>query len=87
MIEVENIRLKFSKNFAPKRGSRLSIPPVTRHNRTASQNATMNRTLVEKARAMLIDSQLPKEFWGYEICTANYLINGTPAEVFYGTHE
>lgn len=53
----------------------------------------MNRTLVEKTRAMLGDSKLPRTFWDYAVQTAAYLqnripttalkANKTPAEMFY----
>ena len=35
----------------------------------------MNRTIVEKARSMLIDANLPTNFWAEAISTAVYLIN------------
>ena len=35
----------------------------------------LNRTLVEKSRAMLLESNLPKRLWGYAILHANYLKN------------
>ncbi|KMQ83868.1 gag-int-pol protein [Lasius niger] len=54
----------------------------------------MIRTLVEKARAMLLESKLSKKMWGEAILCAAYLINRsltsslkgnvTPAEMFYG---
>lgn len=53
----------------------------------------MNRTIVEGARAMLIDSQLPKKYWTLAFQTMAYLRNRsptrandfrTPYEVFYG---
>lgn len=53
----------------------------------------MNRTLVEKARSLIYESQLPKEMWGEAIMTALYLTNRsctvalddlTPTELWYG---
>ncbi|GBL85692.1 Retrovirus-related Pol polyprotein from transposon TNT 1-94 [Araneus ventricosus] len=38
----------------------------------------MNRTLFDKARAMLYDSKLPKRCWGYAIQTAAFLHNRIP---------
>ena len=38
----------------------------------------MNRTLIEKARALLLESGLPKMYWGYAILTATYLLNRSP---------
>ena len=49
------------------------------HN-TPEQNGVaerLNRTLVEKSRAMLLESNLPKSLWGYAILHANYLKNHT----------
>ena len=51
----------------------------------------MNRSLVEKAQAMINESGYPKYFWGEGIRVANYLINRspsrsldvTPAEIWY----
>ena len=52
----------------------------------------LNRTLLDKVRAMLAQAQLPKEMWGEAVTTANYLRNRSPAsgrdktpwELFYG---
>ena len=38
----------------------------------------LNRTLCDKATAMLADSRLPKRYWGEAILTANYLRNISP---------
>lgn len=56
----------------------------------------LNRTLVEKARTMLLASNLSKRFWNEAILTANYIknrcptnahgdqfINKTPAEIWF----
>jgi len=42
------------------------------------QNGTAkrkNRYLLEMARCMLIDANLPNKYWGEAVCTANYLQN------------
>ena len=39
----------------------------------------MNRSLVEKARAAINDSGVPKYFWGEAIRVSNYLINRSPS--------
>jgi hypothetical protein len=52
----------------------------------------INRTLLERARAMLLESQLPKEFWAAAVRVAAVLHNYTPAadqkltphELFHG---
>jgi transposase InsO family protein len=38
----------------------------------------LNRVLMEKARAMLVESGLPDEMWAEAIVTANYTQNRTP---------
>ena len=38
----------------------------------------LNRTIMEKVRAMLADSGLPKHLWGEAAATANYLRNRSP---------
>lgn len=48
---------------------------------TPEQNGVserMNRTLVEKAKCLLINAKLPKLYWAEAIHTAAYLINRTP---------
>ncbi len=52
----------------------------------------LNRTLLEKVRAMLIEADLPKRLWAEAANTASYLRNRTPTagrsstpwELFYG---
>ncbi|GBM63591.1 hypothetical protein AVEN_65871-1 [Araneus ventricosus] len=39
----------------------------------------MNRTLFDKAHAMLYDSKLPKSCWGYAIQAAAFLHNKIPS--------
>uniref|UniRef100_A0A2A4JA71 Integrase catalytic domain-containing protein n=1 Tax=Heliothis virescens TaxID=7102 RepID=A0A2A4JA71_HELVI len=38
----------------------------------------MNRTLVERAKCMLLDAKLPKPFWAEATATAAYIINRSP---------
>lgn len=64
---------------------------------TPQQNGVserMNRTLMDKARTMVHESNLPKEFWGEAIYAATYLTNRfatnalqehkTPFEMWFG---
>jgi hypothetical protein len=44
----------------------------------------MNRTIVEKARSMLLEAGLSKEFWAEAVNTAVYLINRSPTKVVAG---
>ena len=56
--------------------------------KTPQQNGVaerLNRTLVEMARSMLLNSKLPKKFWGEAISTAVYLKNRTPVEALNKT--
>jgi transposase InsO family protein len=49
---------------------------------TPEQNGAaerLNRTLIERARAMLLDAKLDTSLWGEAITTANYLRNLSPA--------
>ena len=39
----------------------------------------MNRTLMDKVRSMLIQSQLPKGLWAKTLLTASYLVNLIPS--------
>lgn len=52
-------------------------PPYTQHKNGVSEG--MIRTLVTKARAMLLDSRLPDKFWAEAINTAAYLHNRSPS--------
>lgn len=81
------------KDFCRAKGIQIKniIPYTSELNGTAER---MNRTLVEKARAILLESKLSKGMWGEAILCAVYLINRsptssfkrnvTPAEMFYG---
>lgn len=62
---------------------------------TPEQNGAaerLNRTLMDRIRAMLGDSGLSKELWAEAACTANYIRNRSPAfgrdrtpwELFFG---
>ena len=44
----------------------------------------MIRTIVTKARAMLIDSKLEDDFWAEAACTAVYLHARTPSQSIAG---
>lgn len=52
------------------------IPYTPEQNRLANR---MNRTIVERAKAMLFDAGLPKVYWAEAVATATYLINRSPA--------
>ncbi|MBW0469322.1 hypothetical protein O181_009037 [Austropuccinia psidii MF-1] len=45
-----------------------------------------NRSLLEQARCLLLDSRLPHHWWGESLSTATYLLNRTPvASLHYQT--
>lgn len=53
---------------------------------TPQQNSLaerMNRTIVEKARTLLFDAGLNKEYWAEAVSTSTYLINGSPTKRLY----
>jgi len=51
---------------------------------TPQQNGVaerLNRTLLERARCMLLNADLTKDFWAEAVCTACYLVNRSPHTV------
>ncbi|CAM8990208.1 unnamed protein product [Rhodiola kirilowii] len=56
----------------------LTIPGTPQQNGTAER---MNRTLLEKARCMLISSGIKSTLWGDALVTAAYLINRSPSSM------
>jgi hypothetical protein len=53
-----------------------SAPYTPQQNGAAER---LNRTLMERARAMLIDAGLPDNLWAEAVTTANYIRNRSPA--------
>ena len=53
-------------------------PPYAHHKNGVAER--MIRTITEKARAMMIDSQAPIQFWGEAVNTAVYLHQRSPNE-------
>ena len=53
-----------------------TIPGTPQHNGIVER---MNRTLIERARSIRIQSGLPKQFWVEVVNTAAYLINRGPS--------
>lgn len=97
---VENISGKKLKTFRTDNGGeytsgkfqeylkRHGIRHETTVPRNPEQNGTaerMNRTLVETARSMLADAQLPKSFWAEALNTATYLKNRSPTKALNAT--
>lgn len=67
------------KDFCREKGItyHLTIPYTPQQNGVAER---MNRTLVEKAWAMIHGAGLHKRFWGGAVLTATYLINIIPTK-------
>nr|GEW39824.1 ribonuclease H-like domain-containing protein [Tanacetum cinerariifolium] len=77
------------KNFVPQ-GEGFSVARTPQQNRVAERK---NRTLIEAARIMLVDSKLPTTFWAESVNIACYVQNRvlvikphnkTPYELFLG---
>ena len=72
------------ENYLKAEGIRheLTVPKTPQQNGVAER---LNRTIVKMARSMLLDSKLPKKFWGEAISTAVYLKNRTPVKALNKT--
>ncbi|KXJ62430.1 hypothetical protein RP20_CCG010088 [Aedes albopictus] len=70
-------RAKRFKKFCKSKGIQIewTVPYTPEQNGLSER---MNRTLVEKARAMLDDSAIDRKFWGQAVLTAAYLTNRSP---------
>lgn len=66
------------RNFCKSKGIMLdyTVPYTPQQNGKAER---MNRTLVEKGRAMIDESGVDKQFWGEAIRCATYILNRSPA--------
>lgn len=71
------------EQFLEKEGIRheTTIPKTPQQNGVAER---LNRTLVESARSMLLDANLPKRFWAEAVSTAVYLKNRCPTKAVPG---
>ncbi|KPJ19636.1 Retrovirus-related Pol polyprotein from transposon TNT 1-94 [Papilio machaon] len=54
-----------------------TVPYTPQQNGVAER---LNRTLVEKAKCMLLNAKLSKQFWAEAVQTAAYLLNRTPTK-------
>lgn len=55
---------------------RLSAPYTPQQNGMSERK---NRSLMDKARCLMLDANIPAKFWAEAVNTANYLINRSPA--------
>ena len=70
---------EFLHNCGIKR--RLTVAHTPQQNGVAERK---NRTLVEMARCMLFEANLPRSFWAEAVATANYLRNRCPSRSLGG---
>ncbi|KAL1455732.1 hypothetical protein WDU94_009805 [Cyamophila willieti] len=70
-------------NFTTQKGILLqtTVPYTSQQNGVSER---MNRTLMDKARCMISDSDLSKEMWGYAVLSAAYLLNRSPTNALNG---
>ena len=54
----------------------ITVKLTPQHNGLAER---MNRTLVERVRCMLVQTQLPKSLWAEILLTSYYLVNLSPS--------
>lgn len=65
------------EEFLKKEGVKhqTTVPYIPQQNGLAER---LNRTIVERARTMLVDAELEKPFWAEAVSAAVYLINRSP---------
>ncbi|KAL0891955.1 hypothetical protein ABMA27_015190 [Loxostege sticticalis] len=83
---LEYVNRKFS-NFHKNAGiiHQTTTPYTPEQNGTAER---MNRTLIERAKCMMLNAKLPKVYWAEAIHTAAYIINRSPTKsLCYKTPE
>lgn len=61
---------------------RLTVPHTPQQNGVAERK---NRTLLDMARCMLIQSKLPPSFWAEAMHTANHIRNRCPSKILNGS--
>jgi transposase InsO family protein len=87
----EYLNKELAEYYAKKGITHQTTAPYTPQQNGAAER--LNRTLIERVRAMLADSSLPLSMWAEAVSTANYLRNLSPSraraltpwELFYGT--
>lgn len=67
------------KKFCKKKGINIeySLPYSPQMN---GKSERMNRSLLDKARTILNESELPRHLWGQAVLTATYLLNRCPSK-------
>ena len=74
---------KFFRSILAARGIRFEpAPPYTQHKNGVAER--MIGTFTEKASTMMLDSQVPMEFWAEAVLTACYLHARTPSRALDG---
>lgn len=71
------------KNYCAQRGIQyeFTIRYTPQQNGVAER---MNRTIIERARCMSLNSKLSKKFWSEAVLTAVYLVNRSSTEAIKG---
>lgn len=77
--------LEFNNFCADNSICRVKVVPYTPQENGAAER--LNRTIMEKARCMLSNAVLEKEFWVEACNTAVYLINRSPSRLNFGISE
>lgn len=90
--KIKAIRTDNGKEYVNSNFKELLRSEGIRHQITVPYNPQQNglgeranRTIVERARTMLIDAKLDKKFWAEATSTAVYLINKSPLKPLKGT--
>ncbi|CAA9994150.1 unnamed protein product [Nesidiocoris tenuis] len=86
ILRTDNGKEYTSKNFedflkAEGIKHQKTVPYTPQQNGVAER---MGRTVIEKARCLLFDSELPRKYWGEALNTAIYLKNRSPTSALTG---
>lgn len=89
--KIKSIRTDNGREYVNKEFKDLLQSLGIAHQTTVSYNPQQNglaeranRSIVERARCMLIDANLPKAYWAEATSTAVYLLNRSPASALRG---
>lgn len=92
--KIKTLRTDNGDEFCNKRLGKLPHDSGIEHQRTVpftpeqnGQAERLNRSILEWGRCLLIESNLPNNFWAEEVFTAVYLINLSPCKNLNRTPE
>lgn len=71
------------KEFCQRKGIKMqtTIPYTPQQNGVSER---LNRTLLDKARIMIAESEIPKDLWGEAVRAAAYVLNRSPTHALKG---